>query len=278
MPELPEVEACGRNLARWGRGRRVVAVHVPDAGAVRSVRSTRPSDGSDAAARGLDPLVGAPCGPLQRHGKRLAWRFGDHGVLLHLGMTGRWVRRGGGDVPRFARVGWTLDDGATLWFDDSRRFGCVVPLPADALAVELSRGLGPDALDAAPDGPALRAALPGRRAIKVALMDQGRLAGVGNIQAAEALHRAGLHPETPCHAVSPAAWARLARAIPEQLRHTLALTEDEEVVYVSDGGDNPFEVYGRAGQPCPRCGGTVVRAVHAGRSTFWCPDCQPLTA
>lgn len=273
MPELPEVEACRRQLQRWGEGRRLVGVSLPDPGAVRPARSTRPSAGGAGAA--LQALVGATLGVPRRHGKRIAWPVGGHGLLLHLGMTGRWVRRTDGQVPRFGRLALHLDDGSRLWLVDPRRFGCVVPLEATGLDVALHEGLGPDALDAQLDGPALAARLRSRRAVKVALMDQARVAGLGNIQVVEALFEARIHPDTPCEALDPAAWTRLAAAVRHTLASTLAAIGNEDLVYVSEGGENPFSVYGRAGQPCPRCGTILVAASRAGRTTTWCPSCQP---
>lgn len=273
MPELPEVEAHRRLLDRHATGRRLVDVVVVDPGAVRPRRSTRPSHGGAAAA--LRPAVGGVFDPPFRVGKRLGWPVGEVGLEVHLGMTGHWVRRVGDEVPRFARLGLRLDDGATLWFTDARRFGCVVPHPRAALAQVVGSGLGPDALDAALDGPALAARFCTSRPVKLALLDQARLAGLGNIHAVEALFLAGIHPDTPCDALDAAAWARLADAIPRQLHEGLADLGQDEIVYLSDGAESPFRVYGRAGLPCPVCGTAVARAVRGGRSTTWCPRCQP---
>lgn len=273
MPELPEVEAHRRLLDRYATGRRLVDVVVVDPGAVRPRRSTRPSAGGAAAA--LRPAIGGVFGPPLRIGKRLGWPVGEVGLEVHLGMTGHWVRRSGDEVPRFARLGLRLDDGATLWFTDARRFGCVVPHPRDGLRDAVQAGLGPDALDAALDGPALAARFRTPRPIKVALLDQARLAGLGNIHAVEALFLAGLHPDTPCDSIDAEGWSRLAAAIPRQLRDGLADLGDDEIRYLSEGAENPFRVYGRAGLPCPVCGTPVARAVRAGRTTTWCPRCQP---
>lgn len=276
MPELPEVEVCRRNLARWSAGRIVAGVHLEDPGAVRPRPGTRPTVWPEAGAR-VGALVGRAAGPLARRGKRLAWWFGDLGLLLHLGMSGRWVRREADESPRWGRFGLTLDDGATLWLIDPRRFGCVVPMAGNLLAGALVERLGPDALDAPPRGSELAARLRSRRPVKVALMDQERLAGVGNIHAVEALHRAGIAPATLADALDDVAWARLAAAIPSQLAAAVAETEAEEVAYVSDGShvENPFAVYGREGESCRACGARIARSVIAGRSTWWCPSCQP---
>lgn len=270
MPELPEVEVARRWLSRWSAGRAVVDVRVEDPACVRPRLDTRPSAALPDGAAALRSLVGEARGVVRR-GKRLGWASGCGAVLVHLGMTGHWVRRTSDEVPRFGRCGLVLDDGATLWFTDARRFGCLVPVASfDALG----EGLGPDALDEPCDGEALARRVGGRGPIKPRLLDQGRLAGLGNIHAAEALWRAGLAPDRSADALDGAAWARLADAIVAQLRFGLEVTDAEEVVYLSDGGANPFTVYGREGAACPRCGGSVQRRIQAGRSTFWCPGCQ----
>jgi formamidopyrimidine-DNA glycosylase len=218
-------------------------------------------------------MVGEEVRDTARHGKRLGLEVGSGWWLVHLGMTGRFVRSlSEVAAPAHARVGWGLDDGHTVWFCDARRFGALVPL-VDREA--LSEGMGPDAL-APMEGPILAACFRGRRGVKVALMDQACLAGLGNIHAVEALWRAGVAPDRPVDDVPMEAWAELARAIPVQLAAGIAEVPDvQDFTYVTDGGENPFAVYGREGEPCPRCGDAVVRAVHGGRSTFWCPRCQP---
>jgi len=201
--------------------------------------------------------------------------FGERGLLIHLGMTGQWLRRSSDeDAPPSARVGM-LFGSQMLWFVDRRRFGCLIAVDREEGMRALSAGLGPDALRDALDGPALAAALPGRRALKVALLDQQRIAGLGNIHAAEACYRARVDPRTPCEVLGPVQWRALAEAIRMQLAAALAdLPVDRALTYVTDGGDNPFAVYKRAGEPCLRCGDTVTTAKQGGRSTFWCPGCQ----
>lgn len=276
MPELPEVEACRRNLVRWTAGCRVAAVQVPDPGAVRATRSTSPADALPDGVARVQGVVGQRTVALRRRGKRIAWQLDSAAWLLHLGMTGRWVRRGGGALPRFARLGVTLDDGHTLWFCDSRRFGCVAPVEASEIGEHLADGLGPDALDTPWTGAMLAAHMRTTSAVKVALMDQARLAGVGNIQAVEALFRAGIDPRASCRALAPADWDRLAQALPVQLRATLADAEGDEIAYMTDGAvPNPFSVYGRPGQPCQVCGTPLSQGRQAGRSSFWCTRCQP---
>jgi formamidopyrimidine-DNA glycosylase len=108
------------------------------------------------------------------------------------------------------------------------------------------------------------------------MMDQARLAGLGNIHAAEACFRAGIGPFRPATSLSDAEWDRLAAGISAQLRDTTEeLAREEEVQYVNLGGPNPFRVYGRGEEPCPTCGAPICSADQGGRTTYWCAVCQP---
>lgn len=231
-----------------------------------SIRHAHP-DAHALAAR-MVGLVGAPV----RVGKRLGIRLGDLDVLVHLGMTGRWIRRD--EAPRHGRIGLHLDDGDAWWFENSRRFGCLVPV--EDLHGALTDGLGPDALEDPPDGPALRDLVGGGRgSVKARLMDQQRLAGIGNIQATEALWFARVHPATPVKDLDEASWGRLAEGLQWTLRRTLEDAGEEELVYLSsDPTGNPFQVYGRVGAPCLRCGAGIETVRLSGRTSPFCPSCQ----
>lgn len=266
MPELPEVETARRQLERWAADRTIRRVRVLDPTTVRPSLSSRPTTWPDGAAR-VAALSGPASRPL-RHGKRLGWVIGDTGLLIHLGMTGSWVRQI--DPPPHARLGFEAD--AWFWFVDPRRFGCVVPVAGDALGAHLSEGLGPDALCAPLDAAGLAAAFGRRGPIKPALLDQARLAGLGNIHATEALWTARIAPHRSGATLSAASWDALARAIPAQLEG--AIEDTDALVYVNLGGDNPFRVYGREGAPCPRCKAPIIRTILGGRATFLCPTCQ----
>ncbi|MDP2306661.1 MAG: DNA-formamidopyrimidine glycosylase family protein [Pseudomonadota bacterium] len=268
MPELPEVEFCRRSLIRWSAGRRVVGVDVPDPRSVRVNRGDRPSVGHpDGAAELRKVVTSAPPAEILRHGKRLLWRFGDGALLLHLGMTGKWAHA----PNRYVKVRLDLDDATALYFCDPRLLGGVVPTRWEEGQALLREGLGPDAWN--DPLPALRGARP----VKIALMDQSLVAGLGNVQVMEALWRAHIHPTTPCDALTDAQRARLPSAVREQLAATLALFDGaEEIVYVEeDRSSNPFPIYRREGQPCPACGTPIARMIQGGRSTYWCPGCQP---
>jgi formamidopyrimidine-DNA glycosylase len=271
MPELPEAEAWRRALHTWLVPRTIREVQLADPAVVRPRLSTRPGDAWSEGPRWTAGWVGRDVVTTARVGKRIGLQVGDTAVLVHLGMTGRFERTD--TPPRHGRIGLRTDEG-WVWFADTRRFGCLAPLES---LERLGDGLGPDALDACPDGDELAAALPGRRAIKVALLDQARLAGLGNIHAVEALWRAGIDPACPCDRLDGADHQRLARAIRAQLEEAVAGIDATagDFTYVTEGGDNPFAVYGREGSDCRSCGRPILRRMQGGRSTFWCPGCQP---
>ncbi|MBK9518458.1 MAG: bifunctional DNA-formamidopyrimidine glycosylase/DNA-(apurinic or apyrimidinic site) lyase [Anaeromyxobacter sp.] len=304
MPELPEVEFAARTLRRLALGRRVARVLADE----RARRLFRP-DGPDAVAAAL---TGARLAEVGRHGKQLLLTFegraGALGLVSHLGMTGKWeagppwaaagaarsaraLRRGAGEkpprpaspradapLPPHVRLALLLDDGSALHYDDPRMFGRVrLVAGADFSAVEEVAALGPDPLHHGIDAAALGAGLSAtRRPVKVALLDQGLLAGVGNIHAAEACWRARLDPRRRADRLSPAEVAALARGLRATFRFALSKLDGPEIEYIEAGGENPFHVYGREGARCrhPGCGGQVRRIVQAQRSTFFCPGCQ----
>ncbi|MBA2322366.1 MAG: formamidopyrimidine-DNA glycosylase, partial [Deltaproteobacteria bacterium] len=228
MPELPEVEATRRRLDAWLAGQPIVAVHVADASSVRTGLTSRPSDAVSDPAAATRPWIGTVAGTPLRRGKRLGLRIGSSGLLAHLGMSGKWIRRAPGDpVPKFGRIGLEVP-GRVAWFVDPRRFGCVTVCPAEAIDGALATGLGPDALLELPDGPGLAARFAVKRPIKIALLEQDRLAGLGNIHAVEALWRARIHPDRRCDALTAAEWAALSSAIGAQMTFAIAdLGEDD---------------------------------------------------
>ena len=272
MPELPEVETVRRALEAEVSGRLVTAVRG------RPVRLRRPLD-PDAVRAGL---VGRRLAGFRRRGKFLLLDTTDGGgLLVHLGMSGRlrlWPE--GTTAGSHTHLRLSLDDGRELALVDPRRFGLAVFLPPGAEAEEPALvALGPDALD--PDLPeVLDAALERRRApVKAVLLDQRVVAGLGNIYACEALWRAGVHPARPARSLSRPRRRRLGAAAREVLEEAVARggTTLRDFAGV-DGRAGMFRlelaVYGREGEPCPRCRAPVRRAPLAGRSTWWCPRCQ----
>jgi formamidopyrimidine-DNA glycosylase len=275
LPELPEVEIAARNLRRWAEGRRILRVETDP----RADRIFRP--GSRAAlARALG---GARLTGVDRRGKHLLVTLEDRrgravGLWSHLGMTGKWVRREPGEVvPVHARLRLHLDDGRTLLYVDPRLFGRqrVVPGARFAALPEVA-ALGPDPVHDGIDPRRLAGALRAtRRPVKVALLDQAVLAGVGNIHASESLFAARIDPRRAAASLSDAEVRALSRAIAASLRRGIESQDGPEIAYVEEpGAPNPFRVYARDGERCPRCRrGIVLRIVQAQRSTFLCPRC-----
>jgi formamidopyrimidine-DNA glycosylase len=278
MPELPEVEIAARNLRSWTRGRRIEDAEA-EAQAKRIFRPGRPS----AFARALS---GRRVVDVRRIGKHILVRLEDAasggeplGLLSHLGMTGKWVRRARGEPPpSHSRARLRLDDGATLHYRDPRLFGRLRLVPGARFEeVPEVAALGPDPLEHGIDVPRLAAALARRKiAVKVAMLDQAVLPGVGNILASEALFRSRVDPRRGASSLSRAEVKRLAAAVLDAVKETIAREEGPEVSYVEEGtAENPFLVYAREGERCPRCRReTIHRVVQGQRSTFFCPRCQ----
>lgn len=274
MPELPEVEIAARVVRACLVGHALERVTVHDPRIVRRQSKAAFRRG----ALGREVLA------VERRGKHLLLMLaGDHAAWVHLGMTGKLVAVGpGARGPAHTRVTFRHDAGG-LAFRDPRIFGGVTSGPADA--VRESSGwnrLGRDALEIDGSGPKLRTSLApptgrggGRRDIKIALMDQRRLAGVGNIYAAEALFRARISPTATVTSLDANAWGRLARGLRAAMGETLDAHGDGQIAYLNEGGvDNPFLVYAREGEPCGQCGTRIERTVQGGRGTFSCPGCQ----
>ncbi len=276
MPELPEVETVRRGLERALPGRRIVAVSAPE---------TEPTWLAWQAAWQA-ALTGRAIHAVRRRAKFLMLDLDDDlALVVHLRMTGALTVNQADEPPaRFHRVALRLDNGTELRFGDMRRFGTVEVLDPAGLAARLA-ALGHEPLDDALDAAAVRAALgrSPRLATKAALLDQRRIAGLGNIYADESLHRAGIHPQTPVGTLTDAEIARLTVAIKEVIAGGVAhngTTFDAEGfrdAYGNPGGNLAFlRVYHRHGQPCLTCGkDTIAQMRLAGRSTHWCPTCQP---
>jgi len=276
MPELPEVETICWRLREGGqgeaplRGRVITDVALADPGVV---------DGDSAAF--VDGLRGARVQDIRRRAKWIIIDVDDRGgrrrrVLVHLKMTGDLHVRAGDERPRFERFAWELDDGARLCFTDPRRFGHVELLAADDDVEARFTALGPEPLDETFTARALRARLTGRRPIKASLLDQAVVAGVGNIYADESLWLARLHPTTPTNALSDDEVVRLHHGIRRALRESIAQSREALAWrYENRAAPSPFRVYDRAGGPCLRCGTTLSTTTVAGRTTVFCPRCQP---
>ncbi|MBM3564663.1 MAG: bifunctional DNA-formamidopyrimidine glycosylase/DNA-(apurinic or apyrimidinic site) lyase [Alphaproteobacteria bacterium] len=279
MPELPEVETVRRALNPVLKGRRLTRVLVRR----RDLRVPLPRD---FAAR----LAGRRVLAVDRRAKFLLARLdGGLTLVVHLGMSGR-VRIFGKHPPpaeKHDHVELATDGGKTIRYNDARRFGLIALIGTEDLdAHPWFRGLGPEPLAPAFTGPVLAARIKGRRApLKLALMDQKIVAGVGNIYASEALFRAGLSPKRPAGTVKGADAARLVRAVKAVLKAAIASGGSSLRDHRQPSGElgyfqHRFAVYDRAGRKCPGCDcdpartGGIRRIVQGGRATFHCPRRQ----
>jgi formamidopyrimidine-DNA glycosylase len=273
MPELPEVETLRRSLARRVVGARVIGVWTSGL----PLRLQRPVPARALRRASLDRRIVA----IRRVAKYLLvdTDAGDV-IVIHLGMTGR-VLAAAAATPRppHTHVVWTLDDGRELRFVDPRRFGWITAArPGKEAELPELRVLGAEPLSLTVERLAALLART-RRAMKAFLMDQGNIAGLGNIYVSEALFLAGIHPAARADRLSAGAVARLRDAIVQVLRGAIANRGTTLRDYVDGAGRrgrNQFRlhVYGREELPCPRCGTPIRRVVDSGRSTFFCPACQ----
>jgi len=268
VPELPEVEIASRQLRAWAKGRRITSARAERSRVIRGQSPQR-----------FAQLAGHRLQDVERSGKWMLLRFdGDEGLVSHLGMTGKWIRRErGAPPPSHVRATLELEDGHVLDYRDPRLFGRLIRGKVGQLRkLPVLAALGPDPLPGVDAQRLYDVLRRTRRSLKEALMDQRTLAGLGNIQVSEALFRARLHPERLGVSVSPEEAARLAGAIGESLRSALEGEDSPEpITYVEEGGENIFLVYDREGEPCSNCGTPIERIVQGGRSTYYCPHCQP---
>jgi formamidopyrimidine-DNA glycosylase len=271
MPELPEVETIRRQLAPYVEGRTLEDVRILDP------RWTRP----DSPPRVERELRGARVERLERSGKYLVWRLSeDRHLLMHLRMTGALLID---PAPESAhtRVRFHLDDGRRLVYVDPRRFGTGHLLHGIAACdgyLEARLGVEPCTPEFTTEH--LFRITRGRRApIKAFVLDQRRIAGVGNIYADEALFRAGIHPLRPAGRLTRTQLERLRSGIEESLKAGIdakgASIDDFRHIDGARGSfQDRFLIHRRAGEQCVRCGAVVRKIVAAGRGTYVCERCQ----
>ncbi|HXB64148.1 MAG TPA: bifunctional DNA-formamidopyrimidine glycosylase/DNA-(apurinic or apyrimidinic site) lyase [Solirubrobacteraceae bacterium] len=305
MPELPEVETIRRQLAPLVEGRRLLRVEILDP------RWSRPLTPDELA----DALRGRRVERLERRGKYLLWRLSDEVFLAqHLRMTGAVLCD---PKPEPVHVGVRIELGAPgdrrhsdrrhddrsqrprasrssraprssaprrlrLAIADPRRFGTgELLLGEEAMERFFAERLGLEPLDERFTAQHLRALARGRRApVKAFLLDQRRVAGVGNIYADESLFRAGVHPLRPAGRLSLAQWERVREGVIEALNEGIdargaSIDDFRHIDGVRGSFQDRFLVHRRAGLPCPRCGHTIVKLVVGGRGTYVCERCQP---
>ena len=257
MPELPEVEAAMKTLRRRAKGRTIATVRLLHPALKRRVRPAT-----------LRALAGARIDRVERRGKHQLLHLDDGRVLhVHFRMNGDWeLGRSDEELPRFARAVIDFVGGTRLVLVDSRALGTLDVHPAGA---DLALGLGPDAADRGWTADALGQALATRRGpIKPALLDQKFVAGLGNIYAAEALWRARISPFHRADALS----AKQVRALRSAIAAVIVRATGSRY---TDDDTTKLDVYDREGLPCRRCRTPIERVTQAGRSTYFCPHCQP---
>jgi formamidopyrimidine-DNA glycosylase len=272
LPELPEVETIRAQLAPSVEGRVIERLEILDP------RWTMPL----APDQVVDAVQGRGVERLGRRGKYMVWELdGDVFLLMHLRMTGTLLYDPPADAP-YARVVITLDDGHALRFCDPRRFGTgELAIGVEARDAFFAERLGIEPLGGELTGDRLRALAKGRRApIKAFLLDQRRIAGVGNIYADEALFRARIHPLRPAGSLKRDQYEALAEAVRDALTAGLkaggaTIDDFRHADGVAGAFQNEFQIHLREGEPCIVCGGPVVKFVAGGRGTYACETCQP---
>jgi formamidopyrimidine-DNA glycosylase len=267
VPELPEVETTVRGLAQVLQGRRLTRIEPrrPD------LRRAFPVDLGQR-------LTGARVTGLGRRAKfGLIHTDRDDTLVFHLGMSGRW-RIDPAEIEKHDHLLIETDEGRRLALNDARRFGSVDLVPTAELETwDGFAAMGPEPFDLTAEE--LKRRLSGRSAaIKLLLLDQRIVAGLGNIYVCEALHRAGINPMRAGGSVSLGRLERLVRAIQQVLAEAIEAGGSTLRDYAQPDGElgyfsKSFAVYGREGGECS-CGGTVKRIVQGGRSTWYCPKCQ----
>jgi formamidopyrimidine-DNA glycosylase len=273
MPELPEVENTRRYLLQAGLpGRTFTKVQIGWARSVKKpsieefVLGVTGGQAQDVKRRGKYILV-----PLSKNGLP-----GDHTLILHLGMTGGLrIHPKSRHLPPMLRHSFALDDGRELRFLDPRKFGhlWLVADPQNALSF-----LGPEPLDGDFTAEKLAQALAGRNApIKALLLEQSIVAGLGNLYADESLYLAGIHPMRPAADLSPEEISRLRDGIVSALTTAVAEYDQSRIEAWPDPpfALSPWTIPRRSGEPCPRCETPVKLVRVRGRSTYFCPQCQP---
>ena len=277
MPELPEVETIRRQLATVAVGRTVTKLRVQDPLIVAPNSPNR-------VRRAVE---GRRIAQTNRRGKYLLVVLDSGDTLaMHLRMTGRLHHSPTGQTPvdKHRRARFELDDGATLDFSDTRRFGRIWIVPADHPDPEgyWNTRLGVEPLERQFTAARLAQVLAGRTApIKASLLDQKLIAGVGNIYADEALYQAGVHPTRPAGSLDADEIAALRDAIRDRLRVGIrsggaSIDRYRDTIGNSGSMQDMLRVHLHQGDPCPQCGTTIVKIRVAQRGTYVCPTCQPV--
>jgi formamidopyrimidine-DNA glycosylase len=267
MPELPEVETIRRALEREVLGRTLTAIHIKER--IHLLKNCTPNELREA-------LTGRELTALGRCGKFLVFEFGPWALVLHLRMSGRLLL----SPADHTRLILKFERSKTLYLDDARRFAMLYLTETSRLSdLEPLRKLGIEPFSAGYTSEAFQQLLQTRQEIKRLLLDQRKIAGLGNIYASEALFEAGVDPRRPANSLTRREAENLFEVIPRLLERAIEVGGTSFDKYRTPQGkpgrfQEEFSVYSREGAPCPRCTALIARTVQGGRSSFYCPRCQ----
>ncbi len=278
MPELPEVETIKRGLSQYLIGHSIVDIQILD-----PLRFT----GSK------DKIIGTKITSIRRRGKGLVIDFENkQSLAIHVKMTGQLIYRGEETknltlspkvktLPnKHTRVIFHLDKDAHLYYNDIRRFGWIKVVNADALeTIPFFKSLGPEPFETLTLDYFINLLSKNKSPVKAIIMDQTKIAGVGNIYANDALYEAKIDPRRPANSLSKQEVERLHNSLYEVMEFSIEQGAASDTNYVNALGQDGryqehFRVYGRVGEKCERCGGVIERVVIGGRGTFLCKGCQ----
>ncbi|MEP1145445.1 MAG: bifunctional DNA-formamidopyrimidine glycosylase/DNA-(apurinic or apyrimidinic site) lyase [Henriciella sp.] len=280
MPELPEVETVRRGLSPAMQGKRIERLEV-----------NRPNLRFPFPERFSARVEGATITHMGRRAKFLVTELStDEALIMHLGMSGRFTVNSAatadfhhdpGTNPAHDHVVFHMEDGATITYNDPRRFGFMELWPtADLPSYPRIKDLGPEPLSNHFNTAYLDQILHGKAApIKAALLDQSVIAGLGNIYVCEALYRSRISPRRKAHSVAGKRAERLTPAINDVIAEAIAAGGSSISDFANASGElgyfqKQFDVYDREGEACNRCGQAIKRIVQSGRSSFFCSQCQ----
>jgi formamidopyrimidine-DNA glycosylase len=273
MPELPEIETIRRSLVHLITGKKIQQVTVRLARIIQKI----PPEVFTHRLQGLS------IESIGRRGKYLLIHIPPYTLVSHLRMEGKYRMVKTGDPwEKHDHVEFRFTDGTALRYNDVRQFGTMDLVPqGDYRTIKGLATLGPEPIDEQFNGALLQERLERSRntTIKSALLRQDRVAGLGNIYVDESLFRSGIHPERPVHTLQQEEYDRLASACKEVLLEGIAAGGASVRTYSSPESRGSFQlqiqVYGKKGEPCPRCHHPIERIVIGGRGTHFCPICQP---
>ncbi len=268
MPELPEVEIVCRNLSKM----------IEPGSRIRRWKFFRPDLRFVIPQAELKKLVDRPLIRIERRAKYILFRFKDHILISHLGMTGAWRReKDGWGIRKHDHLAFYIGSDVFV-FEDPRRFGFIETIKAEELEMRF-HNLGVEPLDKINHEALFSAFKVLKAPIKTALMNQKLLVGVGNIYASEVLFRTGVNPLKSCSKLSYDTYKLIFTEVKLVLSQAIeaggSTISDYRNSYGEKGSyQNHFFVYGRKNEACVKCLTLIKSVFQAGRSTFWCPKCQ----